>query len=198
MYETPLVIFPPWINKFYILDLKEQNSLIKWITDQGYTLFVVSWVNPDASYADVKMDDYIEDGFWPPFARSRRFAAVKSRSIPWAIASPEPPAPDVLALLAKQGDKSREVGHLFYRAYRFFRAGGVHVPFLQDDFVDGIEKEVQEQGVLRSFIMSRTMSFLRSNDLIYTPAMKSYMMGETPPAFDLLYWNGDGSNLPGR
>ncbi len=71
-------------------------------------------------------------------------------------------------------------------------------PFLQDDFVDGIEAEVKQQGILRSFIMGRTMSFLRSNDLIYTPAIKSYMMGEAPPAFDLLYWNGDGANLPGR
>ena len=72
------------------------------------------------------------------------------------------------------------------------------MPFLQDDFIDGIEEEVAAQGMLRSFIMGRTMSFLRSNDLIYTPAIKSYMMGEAPPAFDLLYWNGDGSNLPAK
>ena len=195
VHETPLVIFPPWINKFYILDLKEQNSLIKWITDQGYTLFVVSWVNPDASYADVKMDDYIEDGFMTAIREAKAICGVKQvNTVGYCIAGTTLHL--TLALLAKQGDKSVKSA-TFFTALTDFSEQGEFVPFLQDDFVDGIEAEVQEQGVLRSFIMSRTMSFLRSNDLIYTPAIRSYMMGETPPAFDLLYWNGDGANLPG-
>jgi len=195
VHETPLVIFPPWINKFYILDLKEQNSLIKWITDQGYTLFVVSWVNPDASYADVKMDDYIEDGFMTAIREAKSICGVKQvNTVGYCIAGTTLHL--TLALLAKQGDKSVKSA-TFFTALTDFSEQGEFVPFLQDDFVDGIEAEVQEQGVLRSFIMSRTMSFLRSNDLIYTPAIRSYMMGETPPAFDLLYWNGDGANLPG-
>jgi len=195
VHETPLVIFPPWINKFYILDLKEQNSLIKWITDQGYTLFVVSWVNPDASYADVKMDDYIEDGFMTAIHEAKAICGVKQvNTVGYCIAGTTLHL--TLALLAKQGDKSVKSA-TFFTALTDFSEQGEFVPFLQDDFVDGIEAEVQEQGVLRSFIMSRTMSFLRSNDLIYTPAIRSYMMGETPPAFDLLYWNGDGANLPG-
>src|SRR6056297_2321572 len=195
VHETPLVIFPPWINKFYILDLKEQNSLIKWITDQGYTLFVVSWVNPDASYADVKMDDYVEDGFMTAIREVKAICDVKQvNAVGYCIAGTTLHL--TLALLAKQGDKSVKSA-TFFTALTDFSEQGEFVPFLQDDFVDGIEAEVQEQGVLRSFIMSRTMSFLRSNDLIYTPAIRSYMMGETPPAFDLLYWNGDGANLPG-
>jgi polyhydroxyalkanoate synthase len=195
VHETPLVIFPPWINKFYILDLKEQNSLIKWITDQGYTLFVVSWVNPDTSYADVKMDDYIEDGFLTAIREAKAICGVKQvNTVGYCIAGTTLHL--TLALLAKQGDKSVKSA-TFFTALTDFSEQGEFVPFLQDDFVDGIEAEVQEQGVLRSFIMSRTMSFLRSNDLIYTPAIRSYMMGETPPAFDLLYWNGDGANLPG-
>jgi len=196
VYETPLVIFPPWINKFYVLDLKAQNSLIKWITEQGYTLFVVSWVNADRSYADVGMDDYVEDGF---LAAIREVKAItgqeKVNAVGYCIAGTT--LHMVLSLLAKRGDKSVKSA-TFFTALTDFSEHGEFTPFLQDDFVDAIKDEVAEQGIMRSFIMGRTMSFLRSNDLIYNPAVKSYMMGETPPAFDLLYWNGDGSNLPGR
>ncbi|WP_306152374.1 alpha/beta hydrolase [Roseovarius sp. MMSF_3281] len=196
VHETPLVIFPPWINKFYILDLKEQNSMIKWITDQGYTLFMVSWVNPDASYADVSMDDYVEEGFLTAIREVKAICGVKQvNTVGYCIAGTTLHL--TLALMAKRGDKSVKSA-TFFTALTDFAEQGEFVPFLQDDFVDGIEQEVNEQGVLRSFIMSRTMSFLRSNDLIYTPAIRSYMMGETPPAFDLLYWNGDGANLPGK
>lgn len=196
VYETPLVIFPPWINKFYILDLKQQNSLIKWITEQGYTLFVVSWVNPDASYADVGMEDYIEDGFLTAIREAKAICGVKKvNAVGYCIAGTTLHLS--LALMAKRGDTSVKSA-TFFTALTDFSEQGEFTPFLQDDFVDGIEQEVTEQGILRSFIMSRTMSFLRSNDLIYQPAVRSYMMGEAPPAFDLLYWNGDGANLPGR
>ena len=196
VHEVPLVIFPPWINKFYILDLKEQNSLIKWITDQGYTLFVVSWVNPDASFADVGMSDYIEDGFLAAIREAKAITRQKQvNAVGYCIAGTTLHL--TLALLAKRKDKSVRSA-TFFTSLTDFSEQGEFTPFLQDDFIDGIEEEVKEQGVLRSFILSRTMSFLRSNDLIYTPAIKSYMMGETPPAFDLLYWNGDGSNLPAK
>ncbi|WP_412506438.1 PHA/PHB synthase family protein [Roseovarius sp. SYSU LYC5161] len=196
VHEVPLVIFPPWINKFYILDLKEKNSLIKWIVDQGYTLFVVSWVNPDSSYADVGMDDYIEDGFLTAIREVKAITGRKQvNAVGYCIAGTTLHL--ALALMAKRKDRSVKSA-TFFTALTDFSEQGEFTPFLQDDFIDGIEEEVAEQGVLRSFIMSRTMSFLRSNDLIYQPAVKSYMMGETPPAFDLLYWNGDGANLPGR
>jgi len=196
VHATPLVIFPPWINKFYILDLKEQNSLIRWITEQGYTLFVVSWVNPDASFADVGITDYIEEGYLTAIREVKAITGQKQvNTVGYCIAGTTLHL--VLALLAKRGDKSVKSA-TFFTALADFSEQGEFTPFLQDDCVEGIEKGIEAQGVLRSFIMSRTMSFLRSRDLIYTPAVKSYMMGETPPAFDLLYWNGDGSNLPGR
>ncbi len=195
VHKTPVVIFPPWINKYYILDLKKENSLIKWITDQGYTLFVVSWVNPDASYRDVLIDDYIEEGFLTAIREAKAITGEKQvNAVGYCIAGTTLHL--TLALMAKRGDNSVKSA-TFFTALTDFGEQGEFVPFLQDDFVDGIEKEVEEQGVLRSFIMGRTMSFLRSNDLIYKPAIRSYMMGETPPAFDLLYWNGDGANLPG-
>lgn len=193
---TPLIIFPPWINKFYIMDLKPQNSLIKWIVEQGYTLFVVSWVNPDASYADVGIDDYVDDGYLTAFNEVKKITGEKQvNAIGYCIAGTT--LAMVLALLEKRGDKSVKSATFFTTLTDFEDPGEMGV-FLDDDFVDGIERQVADQGYLHSFFMSRTFSFLRSNDLVYAPAVRNYMMGEAPPAFDLLYWNGDATNLPGR
>lgn len=196
VHETPLIMFPPWINKFYILDLKKQNSMIKWITEQGYTLFVVSWINPDESYADVGLEGYIEEGYLAAIREVKEITGVKQvNCIGYCIAGTTLSL--TLSLLKKRGDKSIKSA-TFFTALTDFSNQGEFTPFLQNDFIDGIEAEVSEKGMLRSFIMARTFSFLRSNDLVYTPAIKSYMMGEAPPAFDLLYWNGDGANLPGK
>jgi len=196
VHETPLLIFPPWINKFYILDLKPQNSLIKWIVDQGYTLFVVSWVNPDARYADVGMDTYVQEGYLEAIAQVKELCGVKSINvIGYCIAGTTLSL--TLSLLNKRKDKSIKSATFFTTLTDFSDQGEVGV-FLDDDFVDGIEAEVHEKGYLHSYYMTKTFSYLRSNDLIYGPAIRSYMLGEAPPAFDLLYWNGDGTNLPGR
>lgn len=196
VHAIPLIIFPPWINKYYIMDLKPENSLIKWITDQGFTLFVVSWVNPDESYRDVGLDDYITDGYLTAIREVKAITGQKQvNAVGYCIAGTT--LSMVLALLKHRGDTSIKSA-TFFTALTDFSEQGEFTPFLQDDFIDGIEAEVAENGVLRSFIMARTFSFLRSNDLIYGPAIKSYMLGEAPPAFDLLYWNGDGTNLPAR
>ncbi|MBR9651650.1 PHA/PHB synthase family protein [Thalassovita aquimarina] len=196
VHATPLVIFPPWINKFYILDLTARNSLIKWITEQGYTLFVVSWFNPDPSYRDIGMEHYIEEGFLEAIRVAKDITGERQvNAVGYCIAGTTLHL--VLSLLKKRGDKSIKSA-TFFTALTDFSDQGEFTPFLQNDFIDGIEVEVEKQGILRGFIMGRTMSFLRSNDLIYSPAIRSYMLGEAPPAFDLLYWNGDGSNLPGR
>ncbi|WP_282153682.1 PHA/PHB synthase family protein [Ruegeria atlantica] len=196
VHETPLVLFPPWINKFYILDLKAQNSLIKWVTEQGYTLFVVSWVNADESHADIGMEDYIQDGFLTAIEEVKSICKVKQvNAVGYCIAGTTLSL--TLSLLKQRGDKSIKSA-TFFTALTDFGDQGEFTPFLQNDFVDGIEDQISEDGVLKAWIIGRTMSFLRSKDLIYGPAIRSYMMGETPPAFDLLFWNGDGANLPGR
>ena len=196
VHEIPVVIFPPWINKFYILDLKAQNSLIKWIVDQGYTLFVVSWVNPDASYAEVGMSDYVEEGYLAAIREAKAICGTKEiNAVGYCIAGTTLSL--TLALMKKRKDKSVRSATFFTTLSDFADQGEVGV-FLSNDFVDGIEEEVTEKGVLDKYFMSRTFSFLRSNDLIYAPAIRSYMMGQTPPAFDLLYWNGDGTNLPAK
>ncbi len=196
VHETPLLFFPPWINKFYILDLKAQNSLIKWVTDQGYTLFMVSWVNPDASYRDTGLEDYIEDGFLAAIREVKAITKVERVNVVgYCIAGTTLGL--TLALLKKRGDKSVKSA-TFFTALTDFSDQGEFTPFLTDDFIDGIEAEVDDKGVLQSYIMARTFSYLRSNDLVYSPAIRSYMLGEAPPAFDLLYWNGDGANLPAK
>ena len=196
VYKTPLLIFPPWINKFYIMDLKPANSLVKWIVDQGFTLFVVSWVNPDDSYRDVGMDDYIRDGYLRAMAEVRRLTGeAQINAVGYCIAGTTLSL--TLAHLQRAGDKSVKSATFFTTLTDFSDPGEVGV-FLNDDFVDGIERQTAQDGILSKFFMGRTFSYLRSNDLIYQPAIKSYMLGEAPPAFDLLYWNGDGTNLPGR
>lgn len=192
--ETPIVLFPPWINKFYILDLKEKSSLIRWLVGQGYTLFIVSWVNPDSSYRDVSMEDYVRDGYLEAIEQVKAITQQKRiNAVGYCIAGTTLHV--TLGLLKKLKDNSIKSA-TFFTTLADFEDQGEFTPFLQDDFVNAIEKEAEDHGILRAFIMARTFSFLRSNDLIYGPAIKSYMMGETPPAFDLLYWNGDGSNLP--
>ena len=195
VHETPLVIFPPWINKFYILDLKPQNSLIKWIVDQGYTLFVVAWKNPDASYADTGMDDYVS-AYVEVMDRVLDLTdQPRLNAVGYCIAGTTLSL--ALSLLKQRGD-DRVNSATFFTTLTDFSDQGEFTAYLQDDFVSGIEAEVERAGMLSSQLMTRTFSFLRAHDLVWGPAIRSYMLGETPPAFDLLFWNGDGTNLPGR
>ncbi len=194
VHKTPLLIFPPWINKFYVLDMKPANSLIKWVVEQGFTVFVVSWVNPGPEYADTSMDDYIREGFLTAMAEVRRIThEAQINAVGYCIAGTT--LGMTLAHLQKAGDRTVNSATFFTTLTDFSDPGEVGV-FLGNDFVDGIERQTQADGILSKDYMSRTFSYLRSNDLIYQPAIKSYMLGEAPPAFDLLYWNSDGTNLP--
>lgn len=195
VHKTPIVVFPPWINKYYIMDLKPQNSLLRWILDQGYTLFVVSWKNPDASYSDTGMDDYVSS-YLSVFDQVLEKTGEKDlNAVGYCIAGTTLSL--TLALMKKRGD-NRVKSATFFTTLTDFSDQGEFTTFLQDDFVGGIEHEVARTGYLGGSLMARTFSFLRANDLVWQPAIRSYMLGEPPPAFDLLYWNGDSTNLPGR
>ncbi|WP_243698678.1 class I poly(R)-hydroxyalkanoic acid synthase [Paracoccus alkanivorans] len=195
VHETPLLIFPPWINKFYILDLKPQNSLIRWLVGQGHTLFVVSWKNPDASYAEFGMEEYVA-AYLEAMDKVRDLTDQRRLNVVgYCIAGTTLSL--TLALLSRRGDDRVNSATLF-TTLTDFSNHGEFTAFLQNDFVDGIEEEIRRHGLLKAPLMSRTMSFLRANDLVWGPAIRSYMMGETPPAFDLLFWNGDSTNLPGK
>ena len=195
VHARPLVLFPPWINKFYILDLKAQNSLVRWIVEQGYTLFVVSWANPDASFRDVTLGDYVEHGFLRAVEAAKAATGEDQvDAIGYCIAGTTLAA--TLALMARRKDASVASATFLTTMTDFSDPGEMGV-FLDDDFVSGIEREAAAKGYLDKFFMGRTFSYLRPNDLVYGPAIRSYMLGEAPPAFDLLHWNGDGTNLPG-
>ncbi|MGZ3215921.1 class I poly(R)-hydroxyalkanoic acid synthase [Paracoccus sp. T5] len=195
VHALPLMIFPPWINKFYILDLKPQNSLIRWLVDQGQTLFIVSWKNPDASFSEVGLEDYVT-AYQEAIDKVLELTGQsKVNAVGYCIAGTTLSL--TLALLKQRGD-TRINSATLLTTLTDFSDQGEFTSFLQDDFVSGIAEEVQRHGLMRAQLMSRTMSFLRANDLVWGPAIRSYMLGETPPAFDLLFWNGDSTNLPGR
>lgn len=196
VHKTPLLIFPPWINKYYVLDLKPANSLIKWIVDQGFTLFVVAWRNPGQGFDDVGLEDYIDEGYLTAIGQVKAITGEKKiNAVGYCIAGTGLSL--TLSLLEKRKDKSINCA-TFFTTLTDFSDQGEFTAFLQDDFVDGIEAQCKADGVLSSYFMTRTFSFLRANDLIYQPAIRSYMLGERPPAFDLLYWNGDSTNLAGK
>ncbi len=194
--QTPIVFFPPWINKYYILDLTSQNSLIKWLVDQGQTVFVVSWINPDPSFADVGIDEYVTEGYLEAIEQVKKICDVSQvNTVGYCIAGTTLAL--VLALLSQRGDDSIRSAS-FFTTLTDFSDQGEFIGFLSDDFVDGIEAQCQKDGILDRYYTARTFSYLRANDLIYGPAIKAYMMGKAPPKFDLLHWNGDGTHLPGK
>jgi polyhydroxyalkanoate synthase len=162
--------------------------------DQGFTVFVVSWANPDETYRDVGIETYVKEG---AFAAIDAVLEITDRkklnAIGYCIGGTL--LTIALAQMAKNKDDRVKSATFFTTLTDFEEAGELGV-FIDEDFLSAIEKEVDTKGYLDSFFMSRTFSYLRANDLVYAPAVRSYMMGEAPPAFDLLYWNGDSTNLP--
>lgn len=197
VYKKPLLITPPWINKFYILDLRPENSLIKYCVDQGHTVFVISWVNPDADYADCGFDTYLEEGLLTAIDTVLEITKEKSVNVAGYCIGGTLLA-CAAAYLTEIGEEQKINKATFLTTMTDFREPGELGNFLEPGFLKGIEAQVGETGYLESYFMSRTFSYLRAKDLVYAPAVRSYMMGEAPPAFDLLQWNADSTNLPGR
>lgn len=193
---TPLLIVPPWINKYYILDLKPENSLIQWLVEQGFTVFIMSWVNPTEAHRNIGMDSYASNGCLAAVREVKKITGEnKINIVGYCIGGTLLAL--VLAYMNKTNDKSIRSATFFTTLTDFTELGELSV-FVENDFLEGIESEVAERGYLPSLFMSRTFSFMRANDLVYGPAVRSYLLGEAPPAFDLLYWNGDSTNLPAR
>ena len=198
VFRRPLVILPPWINKFYILDLKPQNSFIRHAVEQGHTVFVVSWVNPDATFADVGFDTYVHEGALAALDAAREAAGTKDvNAIGYCIGGTL--LATTLAWHARHGKGAKPVANAtFFTTLLDFAMPGDLGVFIDKDFLATLRAEMDAKGFLRGSTMARTFSYLRAGDLVYGPAVRSYMLGEAPPAFDLLYWNGDSTNLPRR
>ncbi len=200
VYAKPLLLVPPCINKYYILDLQPANSLVRYAVEQGNTVFLVSWRNPDVSMASRTWEDYIEGGAIEAIRVAREISAqdqinVLGFCVGGTILS------TALAVLAARGEHPAASLTLLTTLLDFTDTG------ILDVFVDQAQVEMREQtiganaptgpGLLRGVELANTFSFLRPNDLVWNYVVENYLKGKTPAPFDLLYWNGDSTNLPG-
>ncbi len=200
VYETPMLFVPPCINKYYILDLQPENSLIRYTLDQGHRLFVISWRNADESMSKVTWDDYIEEGVIRAMRVVEEIAgSQKMNTLGFCIGGTL--LTTALAVLAARGEKPAASLTLLTTFLDFSETG------VLDLFIDEASVQMREMtigaagptegGVLRGQELASTFSFLRPNDLVWNYVVGNYLKGETPPPFDLLYWNSDSTNLPG-
>jgi polyhydroxyalkanoate synthase subunit PhaC len=193
--KTPLIIFPPWINRFYILDLTAQKSFIRWCVDQGLTVFVVSWKSADASLTEIAWDDYIAAQI-DVIDMVRNLLEVKSvHTIGYCVAGTTLAA--TLAVLAAQDRAKTVKSATFFTAQIDFTRGGELLHFIDDDQIRMLEA-LETDGYFDGRYLALTFNLLRGNDLIWSTVVKNYLLGETYPAFDLLHWNGDVTNLPAK
>ena len=195
VFATPLVIFPPWINRFYILDLTPKKSFIKWAVDQGLSVFVVSWKSADASMKDVVWDDYIRAQIEAIDRVRARLAVPAAHTIGYCVAGTTLAA--TLAVLARRGEAGRVASATFFTAQVDFEKAGELLNFVDDRQLEAIAK-LSPEGYLDGRYLAATFNALRGKDLIWNYVVNNYLLGEDYPAFDLLHWNGDVTNLPGK
>ncbi|MFO1187497.1 MAG: class I poly(R)-hydroxyalkanoic acid synthase [Alphaproteobacteria bacterium] len=197
VYRRPLVIFPPWINKFYILDLQAKNSFIKWAADQGYTVFVASWVNPERSLAGKTFEDYMKEGIYGALDAIEEATGEREiNAIGYCIGGTLLGA--TLAHMAQGKDDRIKSATFFAAQVDFSEAGDLQV-FIDDEQLKSLEDRMnQAGGYLEGRSMATTFNMLRANDLIWSYVVNNYMMGREPMRFDLLYWNSDTTRMPAR
>ncbi|MFO1018708.1 MAG: class I poly(R)-hydroxyalkanoic acid synthase [Hyphomonadaceae bacterium] len=193
--EVPLLIFPPWINKFYILDLQPKNSMIRWLLDQGHTVFLVSWVNPDEDMAEVTFEDYMREGVYAAVEAVTQAAKIdRMNTVGYCVGGTLLAA--TLAHMAKKGD-TRIQSATFFASQADFKAAGDLLVFSDETGIRFLEDKMdQHGGVLDAQTMADTFNSLRSNDLIWNYVVDNYYIGKHPPPFDLLYWNADQTRMP--
>lgn len=195
VYEKPLLIFPPWINKYYILDLGPDKSFIKYFVDQGYTIFVVSWVNPDKEMSEKTFKDYMFDGIFAALEAVEEATGVaKVNTIGYCIGGTMLSA--ALAYMAEKKIDRVESATFFTTQVDFEESGDLKV-FIDDEQLKSLEHEIDAAGgVLEGTSMANTFNMLRSNDLIWSYVVNNYLMGKDPTRFDMLFWNADSTRMP--
>jgi polyhydroxyalkanoate synthase len=195
VHKTPLLIVPPWINKFYILDLRPKNSFIKWAVEQGHTVFVVSWVNPDEKLAAKSFDDYLLEGPLAALGAIEQATGEKSANvIGYCLGGTLLAA--TLAYLAAKGQAERIASSTFLAALTDFSEAGELSVFIDEEQLGALETRMQEKGYLEGADMANTFNMLRANDLIWSFVVNNYLLGKEPFPFDLLYWNSDSTRMP--
>ncbi|WP_240325486.1 PHA/PHB synthase family protein [Sphingomonas mesophila] len=193
--ETPLIVFPPWINRFYILDLTPEKSFVRWTVGEGVSLFMVSWKSADESIRDVTMDDYVAAQVQAIDAVRDLLGVKAVHTIGYCVAGTTLAA--TLAYLTAKGEADKVASATFFTAQVDFEDAGDLKLFIGDDTMKTLEQLTAESGVLDGRVMAATFNLLRGRDLIWNYVVNNYLMGNDPPPFDLLHWNGDVTNLPG-
>jgi polyhydroxyalkanoate synthase subunit PhaC len=193
--EIPIVIFPPWINRFYILDLNPKKSFVKWAVEQGLTVFMVSWRSADASMADVTWDDYVRAEIDAIDTIRERLKVPAVHAVGYCVAGTTLAA--TLAILARRGQADKVRSATFLTAQVDFERAGDLKLFVDDTQLELI-RQASKGGFLDGRYMAATFNLLRGSDLIWNYVVNYYLLGEDYPAFDLLYWNGDVTNLPAK
>jgi polyhydroxyalkanoate synthase subunit PhaC len=193
VHKTPLLILPPWINKFYILDMQPKNSIIRYLVGQGFTVFVISWKNPDASMDETGIEDYMDLGPLEASDVVREITGSPTvNAMGYCIGGTLLTL--TLATLAAKGDNRFNAATFMVSLQDFSRVGDTAV-FMDEPAIDLIEQQMMERGYLDSREMANMFNLLRSNDLIWSNVVNNYLLGNKPPAFDLLYWNADGTRM---
>ena len=192
--KKPLLIVPPWINKFYILDLREKNSYIKWAVDQGHTVFVISWVNPDERLAQKSFDAYVKEGVIAALDAIERQTGEKEVNAAGYCLGGTLLATTLAYLAAKR--QKRILSATFFTTMTDFTDPGELGVFIDEGQVSSLEKKMFERGYLEGSEMAGTFNMLRANDLIWSFVVNNYLLGKDPFPFDLLYWNSDSTRMP--
>lgn len=193
--QRPILIAPPWINKFYIMDMRPQGSLIRWLTEQGFTVFLISWVNPDQSMKDATFEDYIRQGLFEALECVEQATGERQvDAIGYCIGGTM--LGSALALMAAEND-DRIASATFFAAQLDFSLAGELLVFIDEEWFKEIGRLMDAQGgVLDGRTMADTFNMLRANDLVWSFVINNYLLGKTPQAFDLLYWNADQTRMP--
>lgn len=194
--KRPLLIIPPWINKFYILDLRPKNSFIRWAVEQGHTVFVISWVNPDAKLAEKGFDDYMLEGPYAALDAIEQATGEKGANVIGYCLGGTLLA-STLAHMASKRDTRVKSATFFTTMVDFAEAGELGV-FIDEEQLAALEEKMQKTGYLEGREMATTFNMLRANDLIWSFVVNNYLMGQEPFPFDLLYWNDDSTRMPAR
>ncbi|MDX9943867.1 MAG: class I poly(R)-hydroxyalkanoic acid synthase [Azonexus sp.] len=193
-YKKPFLIVPPWINKYYILDLREKNSMVNWATSQGHTTFIMSWVNPDEKLAQKSFENYLLEGSLEAINQVCAHTGEDSVNLAGYCLGGTLTM-TTLAYMAAKKDKRANSATFFTTMLDFSEPGELGV-FLDEGAVAGLEKKMAERGFLEGSEMAGTFNMLRANDLIWSFVVNNYLMGKDPFPFDLLYWNSDSTRMP--
>jgi polyhydroxyalkanoate synthase len=196
VHARPLVIFPPWINKFYILDLRPKNSLVRYAVSQGHTVFMVSWVNPDARLANKDFDDYMVEGVLAALSAVEKATGQSEiNTVGYCIGGTLLAAS--LAYMKRRGDGRVKTASFLVTLTDFEDAGELGV-FIDEEQLNSLEEKMQRQGFLEGGDMAASFNMLRANDLIWSFVVNNYLLGNEPFPFDLLYWNSDATRMPSK